>query len=124
MIEDLIQALELDIKYTEHLLSALKIMTTDKPSLEQALSNVKDSLSEHIIKLKADYDDCLSEHSVSYTSHHAENVIDYAELIVDDITHYFDSQSRAKKKSKSKIFNLGKYTITVRLTKSSHVPLG
>lgn len=119
MIEQSITSLELEIQYAECLLSALQSLTIDKTSLEQALANIKESLSKHIRKLKAEYDDYLSEHKASYTSHHAENVIDYAELIVDDITHYFNSQSRRTKKTyKSKSFNLGKRTITVRLTKS------
>lgn len=120
MIEHSIKVLELDIQYAECLLSALKIMTTDKKSLEPALAKAKDLLSEDIIKLKADYDNYLSEHNVSYISHHAEMVIDYAELVVDDITNYFDTyhQSRKTKKTpKSASFSLGKRTITVRLTK-------
>lgn len=122
MLEQSINLLEFNIQQAESLLSELNTKTS-RQALETKLANLKDALSEHIIMLKADYDKYLTENQASYISHHAETVIDYAELIVDDITYYFDirrhlrSQSR-KKMPNSMCFKLGKRTITVKLTKS------
>lgn len=93
MLEQSINLLEFNIQQAELILSKLKINISDdaKDSLTVELAHIKDSIAENIIVSNVDYDDYLSDSNASYLTHRAEMVIDYAELIVDEITQYFDN---------------------------------
>ena len=101
MLEQSINLLEFNIQQAELILSKLKINISDdaKDSLTVELANIKDSIAENIIVSKSDYDDYLSDSNASYLTHRAEMVIDYAELMVDEITQYFDNKHVKKPKS-------------------------
>lgn len=127
MLEQSTKLLSLKLQQADLLLSTLKSEPNKnvKATLETELANLKDAIINNIIIVNADYD-YVSESNAAYLRQRAELIIDYAAVIIDDITHYFDTQyylshlSRKVKKPnviKSTSFNLGKRTITVRLTK-------
>ena len=128
MLEQSTKLLSLKLQQADLLLSTLKSEPNKNinASLETELANLKDAIINNLIIVNADYDDYVSESNAAYLRQRAELIIDYAAVIIDDITHYFDTQyylshlSRKVKKPnviKSASFHLGKRTITVMLTK-------